>query len=72
MNRFGKAAVLLAAVSLASQLGSCGMAKRNQSVIESVAQSSANEEEPDQEIHSGLKIDFDEAQDSCEELIKEK
>lgn len=72
MNQIGKTAVLVTAVSLAAAVGGCGMAKRDQSVIESVAQSSADAVGPDLETHTGIVIDFDEAQDSCEELIEDE
>ena len=56
----------LAGIAAAALLTGC--AKRGD-IGASVAQSIANEEGPDQEIHKDITLNFDEAQDSCEELL---
>ena len=59
------AAVILSAAA-AVGLGACG---KKGNLRESVAQSLAAEETPDTQIHEGIKLDFDEAQTTTEDLI---
>ena len=59
------AAVILSAAA-AVGLGACG---KKGSLKESVAQSLAAEETPDTQIHEGIKLNFDEAQTTTEDLI---
>ena len=58
----------LAVSALLAAAALTGCAKRGD-IGQSVAQSIAQEEGPDEELKKGLVIDFDEAQDSAEELL---
>ena len=57
---------VLICLAAAAGLGACG---KKGNLKESVAASLAAEETPDTQIHEGIKLDFDEAQGSAEELV---
>lgn len=57
---------VLICLAAAAGLGACG---KKGNLKESVVASLAAEETPDTQIHEGIKLDFDEAQSSTEELV---
>ena len=57
---------VLICLAAAAGLGACG---KKGDLKESVAASVAAEETPDTQIHEGIKLDFDEAQATTEELV---
>ena len=57
---------VLICLAAAAGLGACG---KKGNLKESVAASLAAEETPDTQIHEGIKLDFDEAQSTTEELV---
>ena len=57
---------VLICLAAAAGLGACG---KQGNMKESVAASLAAEETPDTQIHEGIKLDFDEAQATTEELV---
>ena len=61
-----RGAAVMIALAAAAGLGACG---KKGDLRESVAASLAAEETPDTEIHEGIKLDFDEAQSTTEELV---
>ena len=63
-----RGAAVMIALAAAAGLGACG---KQGNLKESVVASLAAEETPDMEIHEGVKLDFDEAHLSTEELVED-
>ena len=63
-----RGAAVMIAFAAAAGLGACG---KQGNLKESVVASLAAEETPDMEIHEGVKLDFDEAHLSTEELVED-